>query len=44
MDFVERFFAGIQRQRRILVRWEYHIQNFLGFVHLACLVIVFRRF
>jgi len=28
---VERFFAWIQWQRRILVRWEYHAQNFLGF-------------
>ena len=35
---VERFFAWIQWQRRILVRWEYHAQNFLGFVQLACLV------
>ena len=34
---VERFFAWIQWQRRILVRWEYHTQNFLGFVQLACL-------
>ena len=34
----------IQWQRRILVRWEYHAQNFLGFVQLACLVILFRRF
>ena len=31
---VERFFAWIQWQRRILVRWEYHTQNFLGFVQL----------
>jgi hypothetical protein len=37
-------FAWIQWQRRILVRWEYHTQNFLGFVQLACLVILFRRF
>jgi hypothetical protein len=41
---VERFFAWIQWQRRILVRWEYHAQNFLGFVQLACLVILFKRF
>jgi hypothetical protein len=26
------------------VRWEYYPQNFLGFVQLACLVILFRRF
>ena len=41
---VERFFAWIQWQRRILVRWEFHTQNFLGFVQLACLVILFRQF
>ena len=41
---VERFFAWMQWQRRILIRWEYHTQNFLGFVQLACLVILFRRF
>ena len=33
---VERFFAWIQWQRRILIRWEYHAHNFLGFVP-ACL-------
>ena len=31
---VERFFAWIQWHRRPL-RWEYHPQNFLGFVQLA---------
>src|SRR5690349_12449309 len=41
---VERFFAWLQWQRRILIRWEYHAHNFLGFVQLACLVILFRRF
>jgi transposase len=41
---VERFFAWIQWQRRILARWEYHPENFLGFVQLACLVVLFRRF
>ena len=41
---VERFFVWIQWQRLILVRWEYHVQNFLGFVQLACLVVLFRRF
>jgi hypothetical protein len=34
-----------QEQRAMfLVRWEYYPQNFLGFVQLACLVILFRRF
>jgi len=32
---VERFFAWIQWQRRILVRWEYYAENFLGFVQLV---------
>src|SRR5262249_44153755 len=41
---VESFFAWIQWQRRILVRWEYYAHNFLGFVQLACLVVLFRRF
>jgi hypothetical protein len=27
----QRFFAWIQWQRRILVRWEYHANNLLGF-------------
>jgi hypothetical protein len=29
---VERFFAWIQWQRRLLIRWEYYAENFLGFV------------
>jgi len=37
---VERFFAWMQWQRRILVCWEYHPE----FPVLACLVILFRRF
>src|SRR5262245_36923536 len=41
---VERLFAWIQWQRRILVRWEYYAHNFLGFVQLACLLVLFRRF
>jgi hypothetical protein len=40
---VERFFAWIQWQRGILVRWEYPLRT-LGFVQLACLVVLFRRF
>ena len=40
----QRFFAWIQWQRRILVRWECYPKNFLGFVQLACLLVLFRRF
>jgi transposase len=35
---VERFFAWLQWQRRLLVRWEYYSTNFLGFVQLAAIV------
>jgi len=41
---VERFFAWIQWQRRLLVRWEYHPRNFLGFIQLACLIVLLRQF
>lgn len=40
---VERFFAWIQWQRRLLVRWEYYAENFLSFVQLACMVILLRQ-
>ncbi len=40
---VERFFAWLQWQRRILCRWEYYAQNFLGFVQLACINMLLRR-
>lgn len=41
---VERFFAWIQWQRRLLVRWEYYSANFLGFVQLATISILLRQF
>jgi len=41
---VERFFAWIQWHRRILIRWEYYAQNFLGFVQLACALILLKQF
>jgi transposase len=34
---VERLFAWMHKFRRLVVRWEYHIENFLGFVQLGCL-------
>jgi transposase len=36
---VERFFAWLQWQRRLVVRWEYYSANFLGFIQLASIVI-----
>jgi transposase len=41
---VERFFSWIQWHRRILIRWEYYPQNFLGFVQLACALILLKQF
>ncbi|MCK9193936.1 MAG: IS5 family transposase [Nevskia sp.] len=41
---VERFFAWIQWQRRLLVRWEYYAANFLGFVQLASISILLKQF
>jgi transposase len=41
---VERFFAWLQWHRRLLVRWEYYPRNFLGFVQLASLCILIKRF
>jgi hypothetical protein len=28
----------------LLIRWEYYAANFLGFVHLACITMLLRRF
>ena len=39
---VERFFAWIQWNRRVLIRWEYHAENFLGFVQLAALCLLLK--
>jgi len=40
---VERFFAWMQWKRRLLVRWEYYAENFLGFVQLAAMTVLLRR-
>jgi hypothetical protein len=39
---VERLFAWRQNCRRVLVRHEYHAENYLGFVHLGCILILLR--
>lgn len=41
---VERFFSWIQWKRRLLVRWEFYAHNFLGFVQLAAVLVLLRRF
>ena len=37
---VERLFAWLQNYRRILVRYEYHDANYMGFVRLGCILIL----
>jgi transposase len=39
---VERMFSWMYNFRRLVVRWEYHAENYLGFVQLACAMILIR--
>jgi transposase len=39
---IERLFAWLHNYRRIVIRWEYYPENFLGMVQLACAVILLR--
>ena len=41
---IERLFAWLQNFRRLVVRYEYHAENFLAMVHLGCIVILLRQF
>ena len=40
---VERLFAWLQNFRRLVVRYEYHLKNFLSMVQLGCIIILLRR-
>jgi transposase len=40
---VERLFAWLQNYRRILTRHEYHLENYLGFVQLGCILILLNN-
>jgi transposase len=40
---IERLFAWFHNYRRIVIRWEYYSENFLGMVQLACAVILLRH-
>lgn len=40
---IERVFAWTQNYRRLVTRWEYHIENFLSYLQLACLLMLFRH-
>ena len=41
---IERLFAWLQDFRRLVTRYEYHAENFLGFVELGCIIILSRQF
>src|SRR3984893_5772181 len=40
---IERLFACLHNYRRIVTRWKYYPENFLGMVQLACAVILLRH-
>jgi putative transposase len=40
---VERTHGWLNRSRRLLVRWEKRLENYLAFVHLACAHLLFRK-
>ena len=41
---VGRLNAWLQNFRRVATRFEYHAENYLGFVHLGCIKILLRRY
>ena len=40
---VERLFAWLGNFRRLMVRYEHHADNFLGFIRLGCIIILLRH-
>lgn len=40
---VERLFAWLHWFRRLVTRWEYHIENFFGMVRLGCIKLLLRH-
>jgi transposase len=40
--YIERLFAWLQWFRRLVTRYEYHIETFLGMVQLGCMRIMLR--
>jgi transposase len=41
---IERLFAWLHNYRRISTRHEYHLENYLGFVHLGCILILLNNY
>ena len=40
---IERLFAWLGNFRRLVVRYERHALNYLGFIHLGCILILLRQ-
>lgn len=40
---IERFNAWLQNYKRIVIRYERHLQNYLGMVQFACILILLRN-
>jgi transposase len=40
---VERTHSWMNRFRRVLIRWDKNVRNYLGFLHLACAFITYRQ-
>ena len=40
---VERTPSGMNRFRRVLIRWDKKVCNYLGFLHLACAYITYKQ-
>jgi len=41
---IERLFSWLNHFRRTVVRWEYYVENYRAFVHLASIMILLRHF
>jgi transposase len=39
---IERLWSWLFNYRRIATRFDFHVENFLGFVHLGCIKILLR--
>jgi transposase len=40
---IERLFAWLGNFRRLVVRYERQVENYTGFVHLGCILILLRQ-
>jgi transposase len=41
---VQRLLAWLDHFRRLVIRWEYHVENFFGMVRLGCMKVLLKYF